>query len=245
VLLSVGSTPSQALLDELARLGVDQVILVGGTAAVPAGVESGLASRVKVRRVAGADRYATAAAVSNAMSLPLGSPVWIANGSDPTVALAAAAAAGAGRGALLLTEAGALPASTQSALRRILPARVVIAGDTRAVSDAVVAAVRGISGTVTRAAGTDAYATAVALAGPLSAGTPIVYVASGTSWPDSVSASWAAGADRAPLLLVDRDKVPAPTSTALRAAGPHRLMLIGGTAAISTPTEGAIRSYVG
>jgi putative cell wall-binding protein len=242
VLLSSGASLAPALVGELARLRPTQVLIVGGTAAVPVGIEQSLAATAPVRRIAGLDRYATADAVAVAMEVPTGTPVWLANGRDPADALGAASMAAAGRGVLLLTAPDALPSATLSALRRLQPSRVVIAGGTTAVSDAVATAVGTVAGSVTRAAGADRYGTAVALAGERPTGVAVAYVVSGTSWPDAVSASWAAGSVGAPLLLTDRVALPPATSAALSRYAPQRVVIVGGTSAVAV--DDALRPLV-
>ncbi len=60
LLLTPSGRLEQRLLDTLAGLGVTDVYVVGGTAAVSTGVASGLASAgLNVTRIAGTDRYAT------------------------------------------------------------------------------------------------------------------------------------------------------------------------------------------
>jgi putative cell wall-binding protein len=113
-----------------------------------------------VERIAGADRYETAAAVSRA-AFPDGAPVaFLAAGTAYADALATAPAAAAAGGPVLLTAPDALAAATRSELDRLHPASVVVVGGTSAVSDAVASA----AGATERVAGADRYETAAALA---------------------------------------------------------------------------------
>ena len=67
----------------------------------------------RVERLAGVDRYATAAAVSTATFTPGVPVVFLASGAGTTDALAAGAAAARARGPVLLTGATTLPGSTR------------------------------------------------------------------------------------------------------------------------------------
>jgi hypothetical protein len=91
-----------------------------------------------VERIAGADRYATAAEVSKAAFPDAGavSKVFIATGADFPDALGAAAAAGHLGGPVLLVNSG-VPAPTAVELARLKPATVYVVGGTSVISNTV------------------------------------------------------------------------------------------------------------
>ncbi len=92
-------------------------------------------------RLAGADRYATAAATS-AASYARGVPVvYIATGGNFPDALVGAAAAGRDGAPLLLVSGTGIPAPIAAELARLAPARIVILGSTGVVSAATATAV--------------------------------------------------------------------------------------------------------
>jgi hypothetical protein len=93
-----------------------------------------------IGRLAGPDRFSTAAAVSVATFGP-GVPVaYIANAFNFPDALAGAAAAGTAVGPVLLAAAsGPLHPATAAELARLKPARIVVLGSAGVVSDAVAA----------------------------------------------------------------------------------------------------------
>lgn len=93
-----------------------------------------------MRRQAGPNRYATAAAVSKATYPGSGVPVaFVASGLTFPDALAGAAAAGHLGGPLLLVSTSSIPPETASELQRLDPARIVILGGTSVVSAGVAA----------------------------------------------------------------------------------------------------------
>ena len=131
-------------------LAVSLAIVVLGTA--PAALNGRpVNSSGSVTRLAGADRYATAAAVSRS-SQPVGVPVaYIATGAGFPDALGAGPAAARQGGPLLLTASGSLPKATTDELRRLKPGRIVVVGGTAVVAPAVVSALAAYtSGSVTR-----------------------------------------------------------------------------------------------
>jgi spore coat protein A len=81
LLLTVGTSLPQPTRDELARLRPGNIIVLGGPGAVPPGVEAELRSYAPVTRIAGVDRYATAAAVATATFTADVPVAYIATGS--------------------------------------------------------------------------------------------------------------------------------------------------------------------
>ncbi len=87
----------------------------------------------------------------------------------------------------------------------------------------------------TRISGSDRYSTGVAIsqaAFPTTA--PVVYLASGTDYPDALSAGAAAAKQGGPLLLTAPGFLPAPVGRELARLRPSTIVIVGGTAAIST-----------
>jgi len=119
-----------------------RIVLLGGHDVVPAAVEAALAGIAPTTRVAGPDRFATAAALS-AVVHPGGTDVaYVATGEDFPDALSVAPAVIADGAALLLTARDTLPGPVAAELERLDPARVTIVGGEAAVGPAVDAALR-------------------------------------------------------------------------------------------------------
>jgi putative cell wall-binding protein len=189
----------------------------------------------RTTRLAGVDRYATAAAIS-ARAFPDGAPVAVlASGLSPADALVAGPVAARLGGPVLLTAPDGLPAATLAELERLDPTRVVVAGGSSAVDDAVLDRVREATGLeVARVAGADRYATAGALAGLVgSAADDVVYLASGASSADALSGGALAGSRGSAVLLTDPQRLSSSTADALRGLRPSRVVVLGGTAAVS------------
>jgi len=119
---------------------------------------------VTVTRVAGSDRYATSAAVSDATFQP-GVPVaYVASGEEFADALAVGPVAGRAGAPILTVPADTVPVSVAEELDRLQPGRIVVVGGTSAVSNAVEQELGTFTeGGVTRIAGADRYATAAAV----------------------------------------------------------------------------------
>jgi subtilisin family serine protease len=87
----------------------------------------------------GADRYATAAAVSAGAFSPGVGTVFVATGAGFPDALAGAAAAGSLGGPVLLVPPAGVPGVVAAELSRLAPGRIVVLGGPGAVPDAVLA----------------------------------------------------------------------------------------------------------
>ena len=255
VLLVPPSGPIPASVTaELTRLDPAKIYVVGGTASVSAATATALGVIAPVTRLAGADRYATAATVATTIfdtvlddtPLPV---VYVASGANFPDALAAGPAASHFGGALLLAPAtGTLPTSVKNALATLKPATIVIVGGTGSISASMASQIQTAAGLasnkVSRVAGSDRYATAADLAASFGTGTPTAYVALGTNFPDAMAGSAAAGFTGGPILLVQTDTVPAATSTELAALAPDDLFVLGGTGVISDTVVNAISPFI-
>lgn len=197
-----------------------------------------------VLRLAGADRYATAVAVSRA-SHPSGAPVAVlTTGATFPDALAGGPAAAALGGPVLLVQRDQVPTVVVDELRRLHPEQVLLLGGTSAVSDTATAQLRGESYSVERVAGAGRYDTAALVSQRVfPPGAPVVYVATGADYPDALAGAASAARSHAPVLLVARDSLPAATATELTRLSPQRIVLLGGPGAVSTDVEQALRSY--
>ncbi len=99
--------------------------------------------RVMPTRLAGSDRYSTAAAISAATYAPGVSVVYVASGVGFADALAGAPAAGTAGGPLLLVPGSSIPSVIAAELSRLQPGRIVVLGGASVVSDGVLTQLAG------------------------------------------------------------------------------------------------------
>jgi len=96
---------------------------------------------------------------------------------------------------------------------------------------------------VTRISGTDRYATAIAISQQgfaRNAGT--VFIATGTNYPDALSAAPVAVAQQAPLLLTTPNELLASVRNEIIRLAPATIVIVGGFESISTATENSLRA---
>ena len=155
-------------------------------------------------RIAGVNRYETAAEISAFWDPSATSTVYVATGANFPDALGGGPAAAAEGAPILLVETNAIPAATAAELTRLQPDRIVLLGGTAAISDSVRSQLASFATTVDRVAGVNRYTTAAAVSAYAFPGTePTVYIASGRAFADPIIAGAAAALDGAPLLLVN------------------------------------------
>lgn len=233
ILLTTPQSLPANVATELKRLHPKTIVIVGGPKAVSAAVATATARIAHTVRVYGVDRYATSNAVA-AYAFPHGAPgAYVVSGAAFPDALSAGPAAGAAHEPILLTTPG--PSSTATAvgteLRKLGAKKATIVGGTAAVSSAVQAVIAKAA-TTTRLAGADRDATALAVAASFSSA-PAVYLASDQTFPDGLSASAAGGHDGAPLLVLPEGCVPTSVITRIAALKATRVVIMGGTSAVS------------
>lgn len=152
ILLVNRDTIPAGVVEQLRTRGITNVLIVGGTAVVSEAVRLGIESLgISVTRVAGADRYATAATLAQLLITPIPSGGFGWNAGDVALvdvsdssqgfdAVSAVGLLGPTRRIMLGVTPTRLPAATTSYLRtlRDLTTRLTVIGSSTAVTDAVV-----------------------------------------------------------------------------------------------------------
>jgi hypothetical protein len=178
-------TPTLAALQAIqAECGAFDAVVFGGTSAVGSNAANTLDSIAgDVIRVAGADRFATARLIAEAVdtapasdhptaaggAVALGETVILAEAFTGADALAIGPFSAGNGIPVLLTPTGSLPTETTNGLLALNPDTIIVLGGTGAISDPVAAAAATAgSATVLRIAGADRYQTSVKIAERLS-----------------------------------------------------------------------------
>lgn len=213
---------------EIQRLGAKKVIILGGTAAVSESVVNSLKSmELKVDRIAGQNRYDTAAQIANHLN---STDMIVVNGSNFPDALAVVPYAAKTGKPILLTKPEALPMETAQALKG--KNRTTIIGGTSAVSNVVASKLPNPN----RISGKDRYETAHQVIMKLPMPNPTVYVATGKQFADALAGSLLAAKQEASILLTDPTHVPSIVRETITTKGYTNIIAFGGESAISTYT---------
>ncbi|WP_181243476.1 cell wall-binding repeat-containing protein [Glaciihabitans tibetensis] len=187
-----------------------------------------------VDRIAGADRYEVAVNASKE-GFPEGSDVVIiASGETFPDALSAAPAAAVLDAPILLTTSSSVPDSVKAELERLSPESILIVGGERSVTPAV-EAVLAEYGEIERAAGADRYEASRAIATTaFPEGADVAVLATGTNFPDALSAGAAIGS-QGPIILVNGTQggLDAATEALLVDLGVQEVVIAGGESSVS------------
>lgn len=248
-----------ALMDDW---GVAFAYVIGGEAAVSADVFDEIEQHAyhDTVRIAGDDRYETAALVAEEIAQETGNDfvphAFIARGDAFPDALSASPLAYANAVPILLSKPSSLPAVTAAALDTLGIEGAVVVGGTSAVGatpkaavDAVLVANGGSASE--RWFGADRYATAAAVAENAVqdgwATWDTVGIATGQNYPDALAGGARVGARGGVVLLTRTDYLPAVSEDALEAHADDVLYtdIFGGPVAVSQTVHDAVKEALG
>lgn len=217
---------------ELNRLSPNEIVVLGGSAAISDDVVAYLDARFPtVVRRAGATRYETAAAINQGAFPGTVGTVYIATGENFPDALVAGPAAVKDGGSLLLVRPNEIPPAIAAELSRMNPDRIVVVGSSSAVSDAVFQQLQGYAPT-TRIGGADRFALSAEVARVVFPDSKTAYVATGLNYPDALTAGPATAAASGPILLVG-SSIPGSVNTELLRTSRQTIVVLGGSAVVS------------
>jgi putative cell wall-binding protein len=210
-------------------------------------ISMGTSAANRLARVAGADRLRTAIAASNDAFPTAGSAgaVVLARADQFADALAGVPLAAKLHAPLLLTEPDVLSPRTLAEIQRVLApgGTVVLLGGTSALSAAVAQEIATAGYHEIRYAGTDRFATAVAIASEGLGNPTVDFEANGDDYADAVSAGPAAAAAGGAVLLTNGPTQAGETAQYLSQHPTDTRVAVGGPAAAAD--SGAQSAIVG
>ncbi|WML32617.1 cell wall-binding repeat-containing protein [Clostridium sp. OS1-26] len=163
-------------------------------------------STPSVKRLSGADRYATSAAVA-LNGWTQSNYAILASGENFPDAISAAPLAKKYDAPILLSEANSIPTETLNAIQQLKVKNIIIVGGTGSISAAVEKQLASSGIAVTRIFGQDRYETCIKIAEQLDNVTEIAVV-TGESFPDALSISPIAVKRNMPIILVSHNEIP-------------------------------------
>ncbi|HUG85792.1 MAG TPA: cell wall-binding repeat-containing protein [Euzebya sp.] len=230
LLLTPPSGPLSAdAVDQITQLGATNAIVLGGEAAVAPSVADDLAAMgLAVLRFQGPTRLETATDIAGQYAADADTAILTRAfadeaAADPSQAWADALAVGGWSAEtgwpILLTETDRLSTSTAAFLESSDIGNVELVGGTAAISAEVEQQLVDMGMAVTRTAGADRFETAIEVAAKRGASSAAeaasLVIAEGSSDPDAwvtaFTTAAASGAERAPIVLVNGDQIPAAT----------------------------------
>jgi putative cell wall-binding protein len=223
-------------------------VVVGGPAAIAEDtvLEIDTLGAWDVLWLFGDNRYETAADVAKAFySDETSEYVYVATGLNFPDALSGVPAAVVDDAPILLVTRTGIPAPTAAALNKLAPRVIYLLGGPAVVTSAVEAALDAYATDgVERVFGPTRYHTAAAVSQRFHPGeTEGVFIATGENFPDALAAGPSAGFWEVPILLVQKDSIPAVTATELNRLNPEWIVVMGGSAAVSNTVVAQLNGY--
>lgn len=220
-----------------------EVIVLGGTNTITSEVEKQLADEdTKVTRIAGKNRYETAAMIAATSQTQERILVSGVNYPDAIV--------GAGLSLqtevpILLTAPNRLTQETASAMQSHGIKGLTILGGSKAISEDVQAEAAKHLSTLERIAGADRYATSIEVARRYSAPKTMI-LATGEDFPDALTSAPLSGMLDAPILLVRGNELSPDLKDFLHdnRMNLEEVIIVGGEASVSNTLEESVRTYL-
>lgn len=246
-----------AVADELDRLNVKGVYILGGTGVVSDAVLNAAKAFTPLgaaERLGGLNRYETANKIAERVVSHLGSEydgaAFVCTGADFPDALAAAPIAAANGWPIYLTQTATLTPATKAAMLANGATHGYIIGGTGAVGAAVETELDSTFIEFTRYGGTNRYATAALVAEEAFEGLGMLWsrpaLAVGTNFPDALAGGVLQGSDCGVVLLTNGTTLSPEASAALAANKDmiYELRYLGGTGVISPAVRTAARALL-
>lgn len=195
-----------------------------------------------LEEVVGSNRYNTAIELSKS-KFSSADTVVIANGLGLADGLSVTPLAAYKNSPILLTPAEKLPEETKEEIRRLNPKNVIVVGGSGVVSENIVNEIRamGISN-IERLGGKTRFLTSLAIAEYIDKNcydVNNVVISNGLGEADALSISAAAGRDKMPIILVEKDSIPMEIYNWLKGEDLNNGYIIGGTGVV---TDNVLRS---
>jgi putative cell wall-binding protein len=226
------------------------VATYSGTSEVSGGVSVNAQVRAQVgttvRRLGGNNRYDVSSLLADT-SFGSATTVIIASGEKFPDALTAAGLAGALKAPLLLVQSNRVPAQIGSRITGLGATKAIVCGGPCSVLPSVVTDLQKRGLTVERINGKDRYEVATNVAKrieSITGGGGRVYIARGDIYPDALSLSPLAFAQKAPILLTQTYTLNSATRNELIRGGYTSARIAGGEGSVSPKVAGQIAGYV-
>jgi len=214
--------------------------------AFAAAAQAHIASANTVERLAGQDRYETAARIAQAGWPGTADYAVLAAGMDDNLvdALTAAPLAEAKNAPILLTQGDSLNAFARSELQRLKVKTVYVTSGPGVIKQPVIDQVTALGISVEQLGGVDRFATAVNIAKKLAASQDFtrIIVATGFANADALSVASVAAAEGMPILLAGVDSLPGTTAAYIDSLKESitDTYVVGGSGAVSDTVLAAL-----
>ncbi|MDD4401916.1 MAG: cell wall-binding repeat-containing protein [Desulfitobacteriaceae bacterium] len=225
------------------------VHILGGTGVISQSFADKLSTGAikNISRIAGDDRYATSAKITEQLNVKTGTPVVVVSGENYPDALAVSSIAAQNQYPILLVQKDGISEVVSQELAAIKPSKIYIIGLEGAISPAVASQAAKITGlaaeNIVRIGGIDRYATSLAIAEHFNLGSGTLCIATGNNYPDALAGSVYAAKYQAPIILTD-STLSAQIADYVKSGKPTEVVIFGGEAVVSKTIEQQIKQLL-
>lgn len=200
---------------EINRLKPKHAIVLGGENAISSTVVKELENYgINVQRISGENRYVTATDIATAVGTT--NEIFLTTGNNSPDPLSIAPYASMKQIPILLTKSDSLTPEVTKMIQSKKISKVTIIGGEDVISINIQNQLTEIGvAEVNRIAGPDRYATSIEITNSFKSEFDLsnVYFTSGQSYVDALSGSPLAAMQKAPVILIDKDKLPSTVSS--------------------------------
>lgn len=238
ILLTNSMSLSDSVLNEIKRLNPQQIILLGGTGAISGGIEQELQSMYNITRLGGANRYATAQQIAEAMGMT-GEAV-IVNGANFPDAIAMSSIAAQNGVPILLTQSNNVPSETNQSLRQFAVSFTLAVGGEGVISANTLDSLPN----PLRLSGQDRYDTAAQVLNAFPPQGGITFLATGENFPDALTGGVLAALNSTDLVLVSPTGLQVKEKTAMQSWHGQKVFAFGGKGVVSDSLLSSVQAMI-
>ena len=236
ILLSEKTQIDNNTLSEIKRLNAKNIYIVGGKSTISKEVESKLRKLgYNVTRISGKDRYETSVEVGNEVVEKFGNKnkIVLASGSNMVDALCGNSISAKENIPVLLTQIDELNEYTKKAIKQWNVNEIVIVGGKLSISGKVEQELKSMGIKITRLSGKDRFETSVEVAKHIYPNAEKILIANGYNYVDALVSGPITQINKTPIILLEKDKIPASVQKYLNDSKIKEIQIIGGTESIS------------
>jgi subtilisin family serine protease/putative cell wall-binding protein len=250
LLLVTSYEQSAVTLNEIQRVlkPGGSVYILGGEGVVPPIFATNLQGKgYSVKRLAGANRYATAVAIATEVKAHGGGEVIVATGANFPDSLSISSYAAANGIPMVLVQENTIPIEVLLYLGGLGPTKITIVGGTGVVSSTVESSLTQLKQdlTIRRFGGVDRFDTCAKINQALYGNnSSTIFVATGFDFPDALAGSVLAGFNNAPIILVGPTQIPDAVLGYITQLNHKKVVTLGGEGVLSGDVSARIIGYV-
>lgn len=204
-----------------------KIIILGGYEAVPSAIEAQLFEIAPVSRIAGENRYGTAAAIAELLGVK-GQAILVNCSNFPDAVAAASHAAYRGK-PILLTSTDMLSEETETALKKYSVTHTEVIGGQEAISDKVYSKLPAPR----RLSGGDRFATSAEVIRAQKPEGRVFFIATGLNFPDALVGGVLASNNYSNIMLMPPDGPTSEQRILLKNLKGKKIVALGGTGVVS------------